>query len=385
MAFASMILLAVSVALPSAKAGNWKTMLMYDVLQEDCRHDVKDKNLGDPAGDAYFNIKDMYLPVACPVCKKQSGGCWEPSVFDCDNPESNGNLVVRQVSVEVLMPFGTYNLCNEINDTDCGYTCAPLPGTKNPIRGVGVQPVCGGDYSHFLQCDMAPVPSAWSGQKWDFWNFNTAALMGQTFVHKEHKIQGNGNWYSLKGADKDKHWRNATILKTINAECQRKWLYESVVTHGHTCFNACPSPKNTSDSCWIECFFDTVLGEKSGASLHPVGGLNYTQVIDWWLAGFKSDDQSVGGCPACPEKGPCNPPQPPKPKPAPAPKPHPPAPKPAPAPKHHPAPHPKPHPAPQPGCSTQPYPLHCPCTHSWDCASDYCVDDVCTKHPPDSV
>ena len=57
-----------------------------------------------------------------------------------------------QVSVEVLMPFGTYNLCNEINDTDCGYTCAPLPGTKNPIRGVGVQPVCGGDYSHFLQC-----------------------------------------------------------------------------------------------------------------------------------------------------------------------------------------------------------------------------------------
>ena len=36
-----------------------KNTTQYDVLQEDCRHDVKDKNLGDPAGDAYFNIKDM--------------------------------------------------------------------------------------------------------------------------------------------------------------------------------------------------------------------------------------------------------------------------------------------------------------------------------------
>lgn len=67
----------------------------------------------------------------------------------------------------------------------------------------------------------------------------------------------------------------------------------------------------------------------------------------------------------------------PKPPPPPAPKPHPsPKPKPAPAPKPHPSPHPS-------GCVKEPFALHCPCTHSWDCASDYCVDDVCVKHPTD--
>ena len=49
---------------------------------------------------------------------------------------------------------------------------------------------------------MAPLPNAWSGQKWDFWNFNTAALMGQTFTHHEHKILGNGNWSVSRGEER---------------------------------------------------------------------------------------------------------------------------------------------------------------------------------------
>ena len=33
--------------------GQWTTMTYYDVLQEDCRGDIANKDLGDPAGDAY--------------------------------------------------------------------------------------------------------------------------------------------------------------------------------------------------------------------------------------------------------------------------------------------------------------------------------------------
>ena len=32
------------------QSGEWKTMTFYDVLQEDCRHDVANKDVGDPAG-----------------------------------------------------------------------------------------------------------------------------------------------------------------------------------------------------------------------------------------------------------------------------------------------------------------------------------------------
>lgn len=33
----------------AASGGNWTKVTMYDVLQEDCRHNVADKDLGDPA------------------------------------------------------------------------------------------------------------------------------------------------------------------------------------------------------------------------------------------------------------------------------------------------------------------------------------------------
>jgi hypothetical protein len=33
--------------------GQWTTVTYYDVLQEDCRGDIANKDMGDPAGDAY--------------------------------------------------------------------------------------------------------------------------------------------------------------------------------------------------------------------------------------------------------------------------------------------------------------------------------------------
>ena len=122
----------------SVAHAQWTKVTLYDTLEESCKNDVADKNFGDPAGDAYFQIKDMYLPFACAACKKSLRGCHATtSTFDCDNPESAGKLVVRQVEVEVRLPFGAYNLCN--THGGCRYQCVGIPSI-----GVGKERVCGG-------------------------------------------------------------------------------------------------------------------------------------------------------------------------------------------------------------------------------------------------
>ena len=90
-------------AAASTAAADWAKMTFYDVLPEVCRADVADKDVGDPAGDAFFNVKDKYLPVACAACAADPAKCrLDPASFDCKNPESTGNLVVRKLEVEVL-------------------------------------------------------------------------------------------------------------------------------------------------------------------------------------------------------------------------------------------------------------------------------------------
>ena len=37
----------------------WVPMVVYDVLQEGCRYNISNNNVGDPAGDIYFNLKDL--------------------------------------------------------------------------------------------------------------------------------------------------------------------------------------------------------------------------------------------------------------------------------------------------------------------------------------
>lgn len=297
----------------SAEQG-WTTMTVYDVLQADCRHDVSNKNVGDPAGDAYFLLKDMYLPIACPKCQKSVEGCRGASTFDCNNPESNGDLVVREISIEVQEPFGTYKLCNEEgNGSSCDYRCDAL--TRTPVPGVGIQKVCGGD---FHKCDMAPDPAYlhfWDRNKWDYWDFNAAVRLGAHTpsvvapaggqAPEPDNARGNGTWFSLASQDENKYWRNATIKKVINADCQRVQWLKVVEAAGQPCFGKCAAGANSSDPCYIECVFATTLGPNAGSTTSPTGGMAVADITTAWLAGFQSSDPAAGGCPACPDHGPC--------------------------------------------------------------------------------
>ena len=288
----------------------WTTVTVYDVLPEDCRDDVAEKNVGDPAGDIYFGLKDMYLGVACPACNATREGCKGASVFDCNNPESSGNLVVRQIEVDVLLPYGSYELCNDAPGVgSCSYSCRSYD--PSPTSGVGNQAVCGGASSYDRVCDMAPKPSIFNMQKWDYWNWNAATKMGKLGSGSARdETTGNGQWYSLVSEDENIHWRNASVVKVINAECQRAWLLHTIELAGAACFAKCASTVlNLTDPCSVGCIYDTVLGVNSGKSIIATpSGMDIAYIESAWLKGFNTTDLAVGGCPACPVTGPCPPP-----------------------------------------------------------------------------
>jgi len=296
----SAVAVAISAVALAAPVDQWRKVTVYDVLPEGCRDSISNNDVGNPHGDMYFNIKDKYLPVACAACALDGSCRHSASTFDCDNPESSGNLVVRKIEVEVNGAFDDngYELCDVWpGSSACQYTCFSPHGRQHD--GVGREAVCGGESS---SCDMAPTPgSRFTGTRaWDYWNYNTAALFGNT---------GQGEWYSLVSRDEGTMWRNATTLKKINAACQSRALDKLVQQTGQACFDACPQPTNQSSTCWVDCFFATVLGPDADTTTKPPGSqqgaMDVDQLATAWLSGFGSDDPSEGGCPPCPATGPC--------------------------------------------------------------------------------
>jgi len=198
-----------------APGPSWTRYTLYDVLQEDCRAGVDNNDVANVAGDLYFHAKDKYLPLACAGCKAHPLSCQTAARFDCHNPESTGNLVVRQLEVEVLK-LGTYQLCDVWRGVlaSCNYTCFS-PSLDPDAHGVGAERVCGGGVWPFgHECGMAPHPiKHLSDAPWDYWNWNLAMRMGDT---------GGGYWYSLVAEDEGRYWRHARVAKAVNARCHNR-------------------------------------------------------------------------------------------------------------------------------------------------------------------
>lgn len=242
-----------------------------------------------------------YLPVACLECERHPLRCRTPARLDCSNPESSGNLVVRQLEVEVLR-FGKYALCDvwDRRGLPCNYTCF-RPSLDPDAHGVGAERVCGQGLlpGRKEDCQMAPRPvPVLADAQWDYWNWNLAARLGDA---------AGGMWYSLLSKDKGRFWREARVVKAVNARCHARRVDMAVAKSGSGCFSGCPLPANRSSECWIGCFFDTVLGPGSGSRLKPKGAqdgaMPLAQLARAWLAGF--DDPDNGGCAACPSDGSC--------------------------------------------------------------------------------
>lgn len=86
----------------------------------------------------------------------------------------------------------------------------------------------------------------------------------------------NGTWYSTQAAGQckagarpdgsgDCWWRLAETKRTVNQSCVDDRVIKSVQKHGAPCFGKCPGDTGTNRTqpCFIDCLFDTVLGNRT--------------------------------------------------------------------------------------------------------------------------
>ena len=215
-------------------------------------------NTGDALGDMYFDLRSKALAIEC-----ASGS---PSAArDCDNAEVNpptdDPLVVTKIVLRVTAPYSAYGRCNVcVNGTDhhgnnsctngaywcsCGYgrggsQCAPGIGRENLTSHYGGR-LCGSGSANY-EC----------------WKEASAVKMAPG---------GGGTWYSTVSAGYGSSWHVAEVVKRVSKVCADESMNSAVEKAGLSsgCFQKCgphatgPS-RNTSSTCWIECFESTVLG-----------------------------------------------------------------------------------------------------------------------------
>lgn len=301
---------------------------------------------GDARGDLYFYLGQFLLPLECKNVSKQSR-----AHFDCDNPERvDPNLVVTRVEMELdPTAFTTYSACNLCNGTDpfsrkpCingTYICdceshhhsgscdatkvgkenitahfAPsVPSTK---CNATLYTECGQTRQDEHQCfdcvkksylklrfagcqdqDLeAFCPSPWrqcghpDAPAWTCWEENIPRKTG-------------GFWYSTlkegqcepgQQAGAGCGWK-VQSLKTIKESCLKSHLIHTVeAADKDGCFQGCGGPRNTTDACWIGCFFDTILGhEARTSSSQSLGGMEVEAIEKGWTGAFLSEEE--GGC-----------------------------------------------------------------------------------------
>lgn len=293
---------------------------------------------GDVRGDLYFYLGQFLLPLEC---KNVSGE--SRAHFDCDNPERvDPNRVVTSANLEIDKRFTNYSACNLCNGTDpfshkpCEkgtYVCdcfSQSGGGCDPKR-VGIESItehfaphtptetctnslhaaCGNaqhnistcyaclktHMSQFRDCDRRDLegfcPSRWqhcdaTAPEWACWAENIPRKTG-------------GNWYSTMKEGQCTEsatpghcsWR-VLSMKTIRADCLKEKLVSTVEFHGPECFDSC-GPRSETSSCWITCFFDTVLGTDARHSTSkPLGGIPIAEIERAWADAFLPKDK--GGC-----------------------------------------------------------------------------------------
>lgn len=205
--------------------------------------------------------------------------------------------------MEYLQRDGLYAECN-VNETGHGtgppiYTClCHSRGLCN--HSVGVQEVRKLPW-YRLPSPGSPAP--------DFWRYNLAQRIGGQWWSTVGAVDGVGGGECTEGKASPAGctWRLVDTVKVVSKDCADKSMNAAVVRAGQGtgCFHKCPQPTNTTSACWINCFYDTVLGSKGSsqpinASHHATDGLSNSQLLAMWNAPFLRSDQKNGGCPALP-------------------------------------------------------------------------------------
>ena len=256
-------------------------------------------DLGDLAGDLFFDISQIILVFAC------STKHVPPGVI-CNNKETTGShLGVTKLNMELDDGFGPYATCNIcINGTsplNKSHTCS------------GSEYVCDCESATFppkkLPCD------ARVGYE------NTSAFLGSSgvgkfcgFSHGKQPFDAScvtgtaadklqGSWYSTLKQGVGKTWRMHDVVKRVRRDCHSDSFYSAVEATLPSCFSTCPrapgSARNHSSLCWAGCFSDAALGPQArNSTSHTDKGMSAAELMAAWSRPFESADPKKGGCPA---------------------------------------------------------------------------------------
>jgi len=262
----------------------------------------------DLHGDMFFDLRSKVLPVEC---RNSSSG---HHTDDCSNGEVvDADLVISKLSLQIRGDFGDYGRCNicgsagvdpfsGLNCTAGSYFCtcgdyhSPYP--CNNERRVGREDV-GAAFGNFSSkiCTW----DRWVDAPWMCWGWPVVGKTGGMWYSTTE-----AGWCDAPGADPLTCTWAATVVKVVNKTCSDAKIYDAVEAYDAQraqCFERCPAEsssagRNTSDACWIYCFYATVLG---AASLLPGGhedGIPLSVLDEAFELPFLPEAE--GGCPEVP-------------------------------------------------------------------------------------
>jgi len=267
---------------------------------------------GDAAGDLYFDLREAILqPLLDPGSK---------------NPEiTDPSLMVSKLVVEMDNRFSSYGACNVPPGPNGTYHCGcgyhnsepcndPLVGAQNIRSFFGHHGQMGsycspGDTQ--AECWSLNAVEKFSAQQPGMW-YSTLDI-GYCGLHGDSRWNVEGD-RGLISTGKNCTWRVVAVEKRVSLACRNDVFFSAVENVNTTCFDACPSrqpglKRNSSDPCWIGCFYKAVLGPDSDrplkadnmypGSMYPgatgvVAGIPLGSLTAMWEQAF--DNETAGGC-----------------------------------------------------------------------------------------
>ncbi len=207
--------------------------------------------------------------------------------FDCKNAESdNTSNIVTQNIVLVDTRYGEYASCNIVAGK---YHCS-CPSGKC-ATSVGRVDVKERELSH-------PRPRQ-GAEAWSWWRLNLAVKMGTPTSGYWFSTLSSGN--CLESNATDCTWKLQQTTRRIVAKCLENRITDALRKANPSCFSDCPQPSNSSSTCVVNCYMNTMLGEEGGTRLIKDGeGIPSQLIVDAWETAFKSIDPETGGCPDAP-------------------------------------------------------------------------------------
>ncbi|CAB9520887.1 expressed unknown protein [Seminavis robusta] len=252
---------------------------MYHIHPYTASADPSNMNLGDLAGDLFFDIAELIMLLPCSTQEDAKG---LPAFVACNNKEIWGDTsVISQLVVEVTGGYGSYVACN-ICTADGNsplhpdHTCQP------------------GDY--VCDCDGGrectdprvgrTIPGGPGGR------YHETLCRDPDYRKRPHQFfcaiavavnRLRGYWYTTLGIGKDKTWRVLETIKTISKQCHQQSFLSDIEARGDCFEDECPR----GDPCYVECFIQTTLGSEALDSPNSQGGMSKEELVEAWARPFQ--------------------------------------------------------------------------------------------------